>query len=105
MNNNGSGELAGRGATRREALKIGATGALAIAGFAGIARRALADCTLSPSQTEGPYWVEEMLNRSDVRTDPSTGVAQAGLPLRLLITLSEIDAGICSPLSGADTDI
>jgi hypothetical protein len=33
----------------------------------------------TPTVTEGPYWVDEELFRSDVRTDPSTGVARAGV--------------------------
>ena len=33
----------------------------------------------TPTVTEGPYWVDEKLFRSDVRTDPATGVARAGI--------------------------
>ena len=39
-------------------------------------------CVLAtPTVTEGPYWVDEKLFRSDIRTDPSTGIARAGVPL------------------------
>ena len=30
-------------------------------------------CLLAPDMTEGPYWVDEKLLRSDIRTDPSDG--------------------------------
>jgi protocatechuate 3,4-dioxygenase beta subunit len=50
--------------------------------------------------------VDEQLYRSDVRTDPTTGVAQGGLPLRLAICVSRLDgAGTPSPLTGAWVDI
>ena len=59
----------------------------------------------TPSLTEGPYCVDEMLNRSDIRVDPSDGSIQEGFPLRLGITVSQIDSGIISPLTGAYVDI
>src|SRR5262245_19810310 len=89
--------------SRRDALRLGATGAVALA---GLGRRAKADCpTLTVSETEGPYWVDEMLNRSDVRSDPTTGVVQQGLPLLLGINISELTAGPCAPLAGVYVDI
>jgi len=33
------------------------------------------DCVVRPEQTEGPYFAEERLNRSDIRSDPSDGSA------------------------------
>ena len=90
--------------TRRDAIRFGAAGAAAAAGLSLI-RKASADCPATVSQTQGPYWVDEMLNRADVRSDPATGVLQAGLPLRLGINISETTANVCSPLAGAYVDI
>lgn len=91
--------------TRRDALQFGAVGALALGGI-GLARRTDAQpCTANPSQTEGPYWVDEMLSRSDIRSDPTTGALQSGLPLRLALNVSEVQAGACSPVAGAYVDI
>jgi len=42
-----------------------------------------------------------MLNRSDIRSDPSDGVVRPGLPLNLAINLHEIRGSACSPLSSA----
>ena len=59
----------------------------------------------TPTVTEGPYWVDEKLFRSDVRTDPSTGVARAGVPLTLTIAVQNLSSSSCSALAGAYVDI
>lgn len=90
---------------RRDALQLGAAGALALGGL-GIVKRAYGQsCTQNPAQTEGPYWVDEMLSRSDIRSDPGSGVIQPGLPLRMGLTVSETQSGVCSPLPGAYVDV
>src|SRR5438552_18466290 len=58
----------------------------------------------TPTVTEGPYWVDEKLFRSDIRTDPTTGVARAGIPLNLTITLQHIGGGVLHSLAGAYVD-
>src|ERR1041385_6487170 len=90
---------------RREALKIGFGGVAALTGFSAVQRVLGQSCTLNPSQTEGPYWGDEMLSRSDIRSDPGSGVVQAGFPLRLGINLSEITGSACAPLAGAYIDV
>lgn len=59
----------------------------------------------TPTVTEGPYWVDEKLFRADIRTDPSTGVARAGVPLTLTIKVQNLSSGSCTPLVGAYIDI
>jgi protocatechuate 3,4-dioxygenase beta subunit len=60
----------------------------------------------TPQQTEGPYFVDEMLNRSDIRSDPSDGSVQDGIPLRLIIHIHDFGRnGSCIPLKGAHVDI
>ena|SRR5688572_13324162 len=34
-------------------------------------------CVVRPEQTEGPYFVDEQLDRSDIRTEPSSGEMKA----------------------------
>jgi protocatechuate 3,4-dioxygenase beta subunit len=58
----------------------------------------------TPTVTEGPYWVDEKLFRSDIRTDPNTRVVRAGVPLALTINVENLLGG-CSALSGAYVDI
>lgn len=65
-----------------------------------------ASCVVTPAVTEGPYFVDERLNRSDIRSDPATGVVKAGVPLDLAVKLSQItSSGACVPLVGALVDI
>lgn len=62
-------------------------------------------CVVRPEQTEGPYFIDEKLNRSDIRVDPSDKSVKAGVPLRLEFHVSHIGGGACTPLSGAIVDI
>jgi protocatechuate 3,4-dioxygenase beta subunit len=63
-------------------------------------------CVVQPQQTEGPYFVDERLLRSDVRTDPTTGAIKAGAPLDLRLTVAQVTAeGECLPLAGVQVDI
>ncbi len=59
----------------------------------------------TPTVTEGPYWVDEKLFRSDIRTDPTTGTARAGIPLALTINVENLSSSACSYVSGAYVDI
>jgi protocatechuate 3,4-dioxygenase beta subunit len=65
-------------------------------------------CVLDPTTTKGPYWVDERLNRSDVRSD-TNGLAspnpRPGLPLTLEFAVQASSAGACTPLQGAQVDI
>ncbi len=62
-------------------------------------------CIVRPEQTEGPYFVDEKLNRSDIRNDPSDNSTKPGVPLRLEFQVSRIAGGACAPLSGAIVDV
>src|SRR5919112_5019024 len=59
----------------------------------------------TPQQIEGPYFVDDMPNRSDIRSDPSDGSMQEGIPLRLVLHVYDVDTGSCIPLGGAQVDI
>jgi protocatechuate 3,4-dioxygenase beta subunit len=62
-------------------------------------------CVLTASLTEGPYFVDEKLHRSDIRSDPTTGIVSAGVPLTLKFAVARISNGACTPLTGAYLDI
>ena len=62
-------------------------------------------CVVRPEQTEGPYFIDEKLNRSDIRSDPSDGSVKPGVPLRLAFHVSRVAGTSCNPLSGAVVDI
>jgi protocatechuate 3,4-dioxygenase beta subunit len=103
----------GRLLTRRELVALfGATAAATVAHRleAQTSGRgpdiAVPNCVVVPHQTEGPYFVDERLLRSDVRSDKRTGVISPGAPLDLRLTISQVSAaGACSPLAGAQVDI
>jgi protocatechuate 3,4-dioxygenase beta subunit len=81
-----------------------ATGALAKAPTGSGAMRA-PPCVVRPQQTEGPYFVDEKLKRSDIRAEPADGSVKEGLLLRLNFNVSRIHKRACTPLIGAVVDI
>jgi protocatechuate 3,4-dioxygenase beta subunit len=54
---------------------------------------------------EGPYFVDERLNRSDIRPDPTDGAVKPGAPLALAIRVHEIRGEACTPFPGAMVDV
>lgn len=93
---------------RRRTLAV--LGGAGIAAFIGSGNETVEADTIAcapstPQVTEGPYWVDEKLLRSDIRTDPATGVARPGLPLALSISIQNSSGSSCVPLVGALVDI
>ena len=62
-------------------------------------------CVLTAALTEGPFFVDEKLNRSDIRSDPATGTISAGVPLGLTFNVSRVETSACTPLTGAYVDV
>ena len=62
-------------------------------------------CIVRPEVTEGPYYVDEDLNRSDIRADPSTGTVSEGIPLVLTFNIAQIAGSACTALAGAKVEI
>jgi protocatechuate 3,4-dioxygenase beta subunit len=62
-------------------------------------------CVVRPEQTEGPYYVDVDLLRSDIRSDATTGEVKAGAPLVLTFNVSQVSNGSCTPLEGALVEI
>ena len=108
-------EMVGRILSRREVVRlIGAGGAAAMFGGAaawpvragGLQNVAqMPGCVVKPEQTEGPYFVDQQLVRSDIRVEPTTGAAKDGVPLVLALTVFDVSNGQCRPLPGATVDI
>ena len=114
----------GRIMTRREALALmgsasvavvaaacapgaGASGtdsATAVATGLAIAS-SLPSCVVVPEVTEGPYYVNENLERSDIRIDTADGSTVAGSTLRLDWVVSQVDGSACIPLEGVLVDV
>jgi len=62
-------------------------------------------CVLTAALTEGPYFVDEKLYRSDIRTDPVTGDVSDGVLLQLAFNVARVASGACTPLTGAYLDV
>src|SRR5690606_10467298 len=62
-------------------------------------------CTVTPAQTEGPYFVERALERSDIRADPEGGAVKPGVPLALALRVMAVSGKGCEPLAGALVDV
>jgi len=95
------------GLDRRQALSLltGLGASALIGGAAASSARAQATtCVLSPDLTEGPYFVDEQLNRSDIRIDPNTGAARPGVPLTITFNVYSVSVA-CAALRGAYVDI
>jgi protocatechuate 3,4-dioxygenase beta subunit len=106
--------------SRRTTLRLlGAAGATAVVGLAGgpilerlpEGRRGMASstraasCVVRPQLTEGPYFVDEKLNRSDIRTDPTTGAVRPGVLLLLNFNVTAVSGSSCVPLPNAYVDV
>jgi protocatechuate 3,4-dioxygenase beta subunit len=100
--------------TRRDAVK--AAGAACATYFVLPSLIALLDpataiaasscATPTPEMTEGPYWVNTMLRRSDVRANSrhTAGSRQHGVPLSLYINVVDTSSA-CTPINGLAVDI
>ena len=102
----------GRVLSRREAVAmLGATGAALLAGVSFRPPTAEArlphglSCVARPEQMEGPYFVDERLNRSDIRPDPANGQRRPGAPLALTLLVARVTGSECRPLPGAQLDL
>lgn len=63
------------------------------------------NCVVVPALTEGPYFVDENINRADIRSDTGTGTIKPGTPLSLTFNVSRVTAGSCEFLPNAKVDI
>lgn len=104
--------IVGRLLSRRELVALFGSSAVAalthrLAAQSGTsAPAAAAACVVQPQQTEGPYFVDERLLRSDIRPDPTTGVVREGAPLVLTLNISELRPdGTCAALPGAEVHL
>jgi protocatechuate 3,4-dioxygenase beta subunit len=98
----------GRVLARREVLALLGLSGVALAAPRAMAQqpgRSVPGCVVRPEQTEGPYFVEEKLERSDIRSDPATGEVRPGAVLDLSFNVSRLGGGACAPLAGARVDV
>jgi protocatechuate 3,4-dioxygenase beta subunit len=62
-------------------------------------------CIVRPEQVAGPFFVDEKLDRSDIRSDPGTGTLSPGARLTLAFRVSRLATGTCTPFAGVQVDL
>jgi protocatechuate 3,4-dioxygenase beta subunit len=106
----------GRVLSRREVLALlGATGLVVAGRPLSAAERWIGakpeeaapshGCVVRPEQTEGPYFVDQRLQRSDIRADSADGRVRPGAALALTFNVSRLASADCKPLAGALVDV
>ena len=95
---------AGSAGTTAGAGGSAAATALATASAAAVAS-AIPSCVVVPELTEGPFYVDTGLERSDIRPDTGDGAVSEGATLELTWAVSQVDGDACLPLEGAIVDV
>jgi len=62
-------------------------------------------CILSPDMTEGPFFIEEKMNRGDLVMGETEKSIVMATPLALTIGVYKVDGMTCTPLPGLQVDI
>jgi protocatechuate 3,4-dioxygenase beta subunit len=62
-------------------------------------------CVVRPELSEGPFFVDQVLDRSDIRLDPVDGSLKEGALLRLDFKVYDLQPDACTPLPGARVDV
>lgn len=62
-------------------------------------------CIVTPAQTEGPFFIDTGLKRSDIRGDPGEGARSPGIPLALSLRVSAVTGSACAPLTDALVEV
>jgi len=86
---------------RRTLALLGAAGA----GMLGWPVAAQPACIVTPAQTEGPFFLDTGLQRSDIRGDPGESTRSPGVPLALSLRVSAVTASTCIPLADALVEV
>jgi protocatechuate 3,4-dioxygenase beta subunit len=66
---------------------------------------ALPACVVAPEVTEGPYYLDVDLERSDIRSNTSDGTVVEGAPLTLEWHVSQADGSACVPMADVVVDV
>lgn len=107
--------IVGRILSRRDALRRVTHAGIGLALVGGVGRSlwGAADTTqpdkpplvVSPALTEGPFFVDEKLNRSNLVAGTSRASVINGQPLLLAFTVCKLVGSNCVPLQGAHVDV
>jgi protocatechuate 3,4-dioxygenase beta subunit len=105
---------AGAPATSAPAAGSGSGGSSAsAAGGSGVAGAAagssttldMLSCIATPAMEEGPFFIDEKLQRADLIMGETSEAVTKGTPLRLVMGIYKVSGSMCMPLSGIQVDI
>jgi protocatechuate 3,4-dioxygenase beta subunit len=102
--------------SRRDALKLLGIGSAAFFTWSAVpeldnASRSISmaqiplSCVVRPELAIGPYFVDNQLNRSDIRFEPADSSVKRGTLLTLVIGVFDVSSRSCAPLEGAQVDV
>ena len=91
--------------TAASAASASATAAASASASAAAVGSALPACVVAPELTEGPYYVNVNLERSDIRPNTGDGAVAEGAPLTLEWLVSQADSGACVPMPEVIVDV
>lgn len=87
------------------ASETGSGGTTTTSGGSGTTSSGSMNVVVTPAVTEGPFFVDENLNRSNLVTGTTRASVINGLPLILNVGAYTITNNVATPLSGAHIDI
>ena len=99
------GSSASGSPTAAASASAAASTAAPTASVRGAVASSLPSCVVVPELTEGPYYVNENLDRSDIRIDTADGSVSEGAVLTLDWVVSQVDGSACIPLEGVLVDV
>src|SRR6478672_5558044 len=101
----GAGTSASLGATASASASGSAAGSAVASATAVAVASGVPSCVVVPELTEGPYYVNENLERSDIRVDTADDSVSEGAVLTLDWVVSQVDGNACIPLEGVLVDV
>jgi protocatechuate 3,4-dioxygenase beta subunit len=100
-----SSPAASAGASAAPSATGSASASAATASASAAVATALPACVVAPELTEGPYYLDVDLDRSDIRANTSDGAVSEGAALTLDWIVSQADGSACVPLEGVVVDV
>jgi protocatechuate 3,4-dioxygenase beta subunit len=100
-----SGGAATTAPTGASSAGASATALASATATAAAVASALPSCVVVPELTEGPYYLDVELERSDIRTNTADGATVEGAPLTLEWIVSQADGSACVPMADVVVDV
>ena len=101
----GSGAASALASAATAGTSAGTTATALASATAAAVASPLPACVVVPELTEGPYYLDVELERSDIRPNTSDGALAEGAPLKLDWIVSQADGTACVPMPEVIVDV